>query len=126
MEGRINLPCSGDKFSSCAPCSALVDGVKIGFSNFCPSIKPAGIGILCTVPKFLYSDQAEPNKQWIYYRENLNTRKKAHQLDSPSQWLLKERLVLFEQASPVHLIDLYISEPLQASRQYLLLRSGLE
>ena len=55
------LPCSGDIFSSCAPCSALVDGVKRGFSSFWPSLIPAGIGILCTVPDFLYSVHAEPD-----------------------------------------------------------------
>ena len=49
-------------FSSCAPCSALVDGVKSGAGNLSDSRRPSGIGIPCTVRDFLYSAHAEPEK----------------------------------------------------------------
>ena len=53
-------PCSGEMFSSCAPCSALVEGVKSGVGSFCDSWRPSGSGIPCTVQVFLYSAHAEP------------------------------------------------------------------
>ena len=58
--GRGTSPCSGEMFSSCAPCSALVEGVKSGVGSFCDSWRPSGSGIPCTVRVFLYSAHAEP------------------------------------------------------------------
>lgn len=55
-----DVPTSGWMFSSCAPCSALVDGVNTGSGSFWDSTSPSGIFIPCIVPLFLYSDQADP------------------------------------------------------------------
>lgn len=48
-------------FSSWAPCSAFVDGVRRGSRSFSDSTRPVGSFIPWTVPNFLYSDHAEPN-----------------------------------------------------------------
>jgi hypothetical protein len=48
------------QFSPCSPCSAFVLGVNSGFSNAWLSFIPSGTLIPCTVPCFLYSDQALP------------------------------------------------------------------
>src|SRR5258706_8234323 len=55
-----DVPTSGWRFSSCAPCSAFVDGVNTGSGSFWDSTSPSGIFIPCIVPLFLYSDQADP------------------------------------------------------------------
>jgi hypothetical protein len=54
-------PCSGEMFSSCAPCSAFVESVKSGVGSFCDSWRPSGSGISCTV-RDLYSAYAEPGE----------------------------------------------------------------
>jgi hypothetical protein len=72
-------------FSSCAPCSAFVDGVKIGVASFSASKIPTGIGILCTVPLFLYSDHAEPRENFVTKINKFLYEKKAYQLDNPVQ-----------------------------------------
>lgn len=51
---------AGEMFSSWAPCSALVEGVKSGSGSCWDSTRPAGRGMPWTVPDFLYSDHAEP------------------------------------------------------------------
>jgi hypothetical protein len=59
-------PRSGEMFSSCAPCSAFVEGVKRGVRNFSDSRRPSGSGIPCTVRDFLYSGHAEPIEAWSH------------------------------------------------------------
>lgn len=59
-EMKLGTPCSGEMFSSCWPWSALVEGVNNGSGSFWDSKRPAGRGMPCTVPDFLYSAQPEP------------------------------------------------------------------
>ena len=55
-----DVPTPGWRFSSCAPCSAFVDGVNTGSGSFWDSTSPSGSFIPCIVPLFLYSIQADP------------------------------------------------------------------
>ena len=51
---------STEMFSSCSPCSALVDGVNSGWGNLSDSRMPAGRAKPQTVVSFRYALQNEP------------------------------------------------------------------
>ena len=62
----------GDMFLSCAPCLALVDGVKIGFSNFCRSLMPHCSVITATFIQLLIQQRIITlSNQYLVERDQL-------------------------------------------------------